>query len=217
MRILSGAILFFLLFYITPGTEMYDDTHKKNKLDSHKIPGVSLIQNFQSRDRRGEFRKIYCRSQLNEINLFPEMEECFFSLSHKNVIRGMHFQLPPHACAKLVTVITGRVLDVICDLRKNSPTYLQSTFFSLSADIPESLYIPPGCAHGFLSLEDNTLMLYNTTAEYNPFSDSGIHYRSISFNWPIDEKDAVVSDRDKTLLPLVDFDTPFYFNREGSL
>lgn len=193
---------------------MSNDNHEKKQHNSFKIPGVFMIENFQSHDRRGEFRKIYCRSQLNKINLFPKMEECFFSTSHKNVVRGMHFQLPPHSCAKLVTVISGSVLDVICDLRKNSPTYLQTEFFHLSADTSVSLYIPLGCAHGFLSLENNTLMLYNTTAEYNPALDAGIHYRSIAFDWPIDEQETIISDRDKNLLPLADFASPFCFENE---
>ena len=196
---------------------MHNDIHEKEQYNSLKIPGLSIIENFQSHDIRGDFRKIYCRSQLNKIHLFPEMEECFFSISHKNVIRGMHFQLPPHACAKLVTVITGRVLDIVCDLRKNSPAYLQPEIFHLSADTPVSLYIPPGCAHGFLSLENNTLMLYNTTAEYNPALDSGIHYRSIALDWPVSEKEAIVSDRDKKLPSLSDFDSPFYFDKECPL
>ena len=181
-----------------------------------KIPGVTVVADFYSFDDRGSFRKIYCSSKLEKLSFDAPMQECFISISRKNVIRGMHFQTPPSSCAKLITVLRGSVIDVICDLRKNSPAYLQTDAFLIPSGSRESVYIPDGCAHGFLALEDDTMMLYNTTAEYNPIADKGVHYTSIDFDWPVASKDVIVSERDSSMPSVQEFATPFYFTEEVS-
>jgi len=124
------------------------------------------------------------------------------------VVRGMHFQRPPFEHSKLVYVINGSILDVVLDIRKGSKTY--GKFFSIELNENEntSLYIPVGFAHGFKALEDNTLMLYNVSGVYNRECDQGIKWDSIGFNWNI--SNPVLSDRDRTFIPLSDFETPFH-------
>ncbi len=166
------------------------------------IYGIFLLKNFYSEDSRGKFLKIHQANQLPQEIAKLHFRELFVSTSKKNVLRGMHFQLPPHAVDKMVTVIRGNVLDVIFDMRKNSPTF-GKTFSIYLGDNYEfrSIFIPIGCAHGFLSLEDQTEMLYQTTCEFHPESDFGFNYNSFGFNWQIDEKDLILSEKDKILPP----------------
>ena len=166
------------------------------------ICGLFLLKNFCADDLRGRFLKIHQANQLPEEIANLHFRETFISTSQKNVLRGMHFQLPPHAVEKLVTVIRGNVLDVIFDMRKQSPTFgkIFSIYLGDNSDF-RSLFIPSGCAHGFLALEDQTEMLYQTTCEFHPASDSGFNYNSFGFNWQIDEKKLILSDKDKNLKP----------------
>jgi dTDP-4-dehydrorhamnose 3,5-epimerase len=122
------------------------------------------------------------------------------SCSHKGVIRGLHFQNPPHAQGKLVRVVKGSVLDVAVDIRKNSSTYGQHISVELSALNHEMLWIPPGFAHGFLSLEDDTIFLYKCTNNYNKESEGGLLWNdeSININWGIENP--IVSEKDMELM-----------------
>lgn len=176
------------------------------EIEETEISGLFLINNFKSQDKRGIFVKTFHAKIFLEAGLNIDFKESYFSLSYKNVIRGMHFQLPPEDHAKLVYVTAGEILDVVVDLRKGSPTFKQWATFSLCQG-GKSVYIPSGCAHGFLTLTESATVVYNVTSVYAPQADSGIKWNSIGFDWPVDNP--VVSDRDEQFIALDNFSSPF--------
>ena len=158
-------------------------------------------------DRRGAFTKYFAEKEMRGQGMEMQVREVYFSLSDKNVIRGMHFQVPPAHHAKFVCVSHGAVRDVILDLRKDSPDYGKAKDIILTAEDHLALYIPPGFAHGFLSLENNTVMHYLVSSEHSPEHDAGIRWDSFAYDWKI--TDPVLSDRDKTMPPFGAFKSPF--------
>ncbi|MDD4295214.1 MAG: dTDP-4-dehydrorhamnose 3,5-epimerase [Candidatus Omnitrophica bacterium] len=170
-----------------------------------KIKDVLLVENKVFKDARGDFVKLFNSDVFSKLGM--EIKESYYSVSMKDVIRGMHFQLPPCDHVKLVSVLEGSVLDVILDLRKNSSTYGKYVTIELSANHPGSLYIPKGCAHGFLSLEDNTKMIYYVSTVYAQKLDFGIVYDSFGFQWPVENP--IVSERDKGFVEFNKFKSPF--------
>lgn len=158
-------------------------------------------------DNRGYFLKTFHENTFIDLGLNTDWKEEYFSESQQGVVRGMHFQTPPYDHFKLVTCIKGRVLDVVCDLRKESKTFKNVFSFELSGDNATQLYIPKGCAHGFLALEDNSIMFYKVSTVYNPSHDSGILWNSIDFEWP--NKGLIISERDLSHQPINQFNTPF--------
>ena len=177
------------------------------KITPTKLPGVFVIEPNSFQDERGFFVKVFHEETFKEHKLEHEFKESFFSVSNKNVIRGMHFHLPPKDHSKLVYVTQGKVLDVVVDLRKNSHTYGQYISAELSADNHQMMYIPKGCGHGFVSLEDNTCTIYLQTGVYSQEFDSGIHFDSFGFTWPLEKP--IVSKRDSEMILLQDFVSPF--------
>ena len=173
------------------------------KIEKTEIEGVLIIDNFNAIDNRGLFAKTYNKFFFNENNLDFEIKESYYSISMKNVIRGMHFQLPPNDHEKLVYVPKGSIIDVVIDLRKESKTFKQFISVELSEENKKSIFIPKGLAHGFKSLKNNTITVYNVSTEYNNKSDQGITYNSFGYNWNV--KDPLLSKRDKTFLSLNDF------------
>jgi dTDP-4-dehydrorhamnose 3,5-epimerase len=171
----------------------------KNK--STTLQGVMILENFVSHDKRGTFVKTFHANTFQENNLASAFRESYYSTSHKDVIRGMHFQLPPHDHDKLVYVVQGEILDVVVDLRKDSPSYLQHVALRLEEG-GNSIYVPRGCAHGFLTLSDTATVVYNVTSEYEPTADSGIKWDSIGFEWPI--LSPIISERDEQFPKLRD-------------
>ena len=172
------------------------------QIEETSIQGVFLINNFFSQDKRGTFTKTFHAEQFAGAGLRTDFKESYYSTSIKNVIRGMHFQLPPHAHAKMVYVTHGEILDVVVDLRRGSTNFKQSASFVLKAE-GKSVYIPEGCAHGFLTLSETATVVYNVTSVYAPEADQGIHWNSLDFNWPVDQP--IVSDRDAGFIGLHDF------------
>jgi dTDP-4-dehydrorhamnose 3,5-epimerase/CDP-3, 6-dideoxy-D-glycero-D-glycero-4-hexulose-5-epimerase len=173
------------------------------KIERTEIEGVFIIDNFNAADDRGLFVKSFNKNTFKENNLDFEIRESYYSISNKNVIRGMHFQLPPYDHEKLVYVPKGSILDVIVDLRKKSKTYKQHISINLSEENKKSIFIPKGLAHGFKSMKDGTITVYNVASEYNADFDSGIKFDSFDFNW--DSKDIVMSNRDKEFQSLDSF------------
>ena len=169
-----------------------------------KILGVYTGKCFFSEDLRGSFHKIYSFSGSE----FPVFKESYLSISHSNVIRGMHYQAPPHAVNKLVTILSGSALDVVFDMRRDSPTYRQIATFTLKAEERTFVFIPSGCAHGFLAYEDHTALLYHVTQPYAPKFDSGIRFDSFGFHWPISGT-PILSDRDLQMAPFNENTNPF--------
>jgi dTDP-4-dehydrorhamnose 3,5-epimerase len=172
-------------------------------IEKTPIKDLFIINNFYASDNRGSFVKTFNKNLFNDIDLNLEIRESYFSISKINVIRGMHFQLPPHDGDKLVYVPKGRILDVVVDLRKNSPTFKKFISVELSDHNKKSIIIPKGLAHGFKSLLDDTITVYNVSAEYNPKTDTGIAYNSFGFDWQIDKP--IVSQRDSKLMDLNSF------------
>lgn len=164
------------------------------KIQDTFIEGLKLIHSVNFEDLRGSFTKVLNVDFFNENHLETEYKESYYSISAKNVIRGMHFQVPPAEHTKLVYVNHGSILDVIVDIRKNSPTYGQHYRLKIDCNNPILVYIPAGCAHGFLSLEDNTMVTYLQTSCYDKECDKGIKYDSFGMNWGIENP--IMSERD---------------------
>ncbi|MBM3233185.1 dTDP-4-dehydrorhamnose 3,5-epimerase [Candidatus Pacearchaeota archaeon] len=160
-------------------------------------------------DVRGNFFENYNEMKMQEAGISGHFPLEFQSTSKKGVIRGMHFQKKPFAQCKLVRVVNGKVLDVVVDIRKNSPTYGKWISVLLSADNKVMLWIPEGFAHGFLALEDNTLMLYKLTNHYDSASLSGILWNdpALAIDWQLEKhgiEKVIVSEKDKKLSLLRD-------------
>lgn len=180
------------------------------KLIDEPLPGVKILRPFVFEDARGNFVKPFHEGQLASHGIAINVREEFFSTSGAGVIRGMHFQVPPHAHNKLVYCISGKVIDVLLDLRKDSPTHGQSTSFELSATNRHIVFIPIGFAHGFISVEENACLVYKTDAVHAPDSDRGILWNSFGFGWPLAEGyEPPISARDQGHPSFADFDSPF--------
>lgn len=173
------------------------------------ISGVFEIDLFHAGDDRGSFVKTLHRPTLEANNLVGTFDESFYSTNKKGVIRGMHFQHPPHDHAKIVYCTSGRLLDVILDIRLGSPTYGQWATVELSGDNRKAVYLPTGMAHGFCVFEDHTTMVYLTSTVHNPGADDGIRIDSFGFDWPIN--DPIRSARDLEFQGLEEFESPFIF------
>jgi dTDP-4-dehydrorhamnose 3,5-epimerase/CDP-3, 6-dideoxy-D-glycero-D-glycero-4-hexulose-5-epimerase len=141
------------------------------------------------------------------LSLNTDFAELYYSINKKDVIRGMHFQTPPVDHVKLVYVIAGKIHDVCLDLRRNSKTFGKYFDCLLSGDDTRYLYIPRGIAHGFASLEDNTIVHYAQTTCHAQTHDCGIKYDSFGFNWNI--QNPIVSGRDKSFPNFADFHSEF--------
>lgn len=171
------------------------------------IKEIKIIDNFNADDDRGAFVKIYNDDAFMDYGIQMQIQEIFYSVSRKNVIRGMHFQTAPYDHDKLVHIIAGKVKDVIVDLRKDSPTYQKSICIELSATKKQAVYIPRGFAHGFLSLEDNTIMMYMVSEGYAAAHDAGIRWDSIDMDWNV--SNPIVSKRDSEFVSLKEYQSPF--------
>jgi len=165
------------------------------------------------RDARGTFVKTFHEATFAELGLRTRFTEQFYTTSMRGVLRGLHFQSPPYDHAKLVYCTAGRVLDVGVDLRRGSPTYGQHLKVELSAETGNMVYLPPGIAHGFLTIADSATLVYNVTSMYEPIADTGIRWDSAGIEWPVDTPQ--VSERDSRLPTLGAFDSPFDFNASG--
>jgi dTDP-4-dehydrorhamnose 3,5-epimerase len=179
----------------------------KMKYSETEIQGVFLIENLLFQDERGKFIKTYQKSIFNEMGLKFDLKESFFSISALGVIRGLHFQFPPFAQEKLVYVPKGRIMDIVLDIRVNSPSYNKYIVVELSEENGYSIYIPTGCAHGFQSLENDTITFYSQGAEYEPSADGGINPLSLGIEWPI--KEYILSQKDRNFKHITDFESPF--------
>lgn len=166
-----------------------------------------LIENFYVGDKRGCFSKCFEKNIFREHGIEFNVDETFMSVSARNVIRGLHFQIH-NPQAKLVTVLRGKALDVIVDLRMSSPTYKKWIGVELSEENHNALYIPRGFAHGFASLEDETIILYQCDGKYDKETDTGVLYNSEELNiaWPIEECCAIHSQRDLQLMSIEEYE-----------
>lgn len=180
------------------------------KFTKGEIDGLWVIEPKVFGDHRGYFMETFQHERFkaetgHNVNFVQDNE----SLSSKGVLRGMHFQKPPHAQGKLVRVISGSVLDVAVDIRKDSPTYGKHQSILLTGENKTQFYIPPGFAHGFLTLEDNTLFSYKCTDFYHPESEGSIAWfdKDLAINWG--DIAPVISDKDRDAEGFASFNSPF--------
>jgi dTDP-4-dehydrorhamnose 3,5-epimerase len=162
------------------------------------IAGVLLITPERIPDERGFFVKTWGEDDF-ETHGLAHMVARNMSFNHvRGTLRGMHFQRAPHAESKLVSALTGAIFDVAVDLRPDSPTYLRWVGKELRAERGEMLYVPEGCAHGFVTLEPNTTIEYLISAFYAPEASSGVRWNDPRFGirWPVEA--TVLSERDRT-------------------
>ena len=158
-------------------------------------------------DNRGLFVKTFQKNIFRDFGLEFDFEEEYYSCSKKGVLRGLHFQLPPHEHSKLVYCIEGNVFDAVVDLRINSMTYGEYVTVELSAKKANMLYVPPGLAHGFYVLSKRATMVYKVSTVYSPKYDTGILWNSTGIPWP--DKNPIISKRDSQFLKFEQFKSPF--------
>lgn len=176
-----------------------------------ELPGLLLIEPRQFSDERGYFFESYQQELFAKFGIHNTFVQDNQSLSKRNVLRGLHFQAPPYEQGKLVRVIKGAALDVIVDIRKGSPAYGLHITVLLNEVNHSMLWIPPGFAHGFLSMEDDTIFYYKCTNYYNRESEGGILWndKDLAINWQADNP--IVSEKDLQLPPFNQLNTPFNF------
>ena len=166
------------------------------KIIDQLLPGVFLLNCAHHQDLRGSFTKLFHSESLALQGVNFVVAESFLTRSSAGVLRGMHFQIGEAAHEKLVYCMRGSVLDVVVDVRPESPKFNQPVAIELSDDEPMALLISKGYAHGFLSLRDESWMLYSTTTAHCPELDRGVLWSSIDFNWPVQHP--LLSERDRT-------------------
>lgn len=173
------------------------------------LSGVFLIKPKVFEDERGHFFESYNQKVFEENGLELNFVQDNQSLSQKGVLRGLHFQKPPFAQGKLIRVIKGSVLDVAVDIRKNSSTYGQSIAIEISEYNKLMFYIPEGFAHGFLTLEDNTIFSYKCTNFFHKESEGSLLWSDsdLNINWNI--KDPILSEKDQQSPEFKSFISPF--------
>jgi dTDP-4-dehydrorhamnose 3,5-epimerase len=175
------------------------------------LPDVWRVRPRVHRDERGFFVERWRRSTFARLGL-PDLVQDNHSRSTQWALRGLHFQAPPHAQGKLVSVVRGRVYDVAVDLRRGSPSYGRWAGAVLSARVAEHLWLPPGFAHGFLVLSKSADVLYKSSAEYAPDAEGGLAWDDpdLAIGWPLPAGTRpLVSGKDAALPPFASFESPF--------
>lgn len=173
------------------------------------LGGVLELRPRRFDDSRGSFSETYNRRMLSKVGVEDEFVQDNHSISVRaGTVRGLHLQLEPHAQAKLVRVLRGRILDVAVDLRPGSPTYRRYAAAELSASLGNQLWIPKGFAHGFCTLEPETEVFYKVTAYYSPSADRSIRWDDpeLGIVWPVESSKVNLSERDRLAPSLAEFE-----------
>lgn len=176
-----------------------------------ELPGLFIIEPNVFGDQRGYFLESFnlneFETHIGKINFVQDNE----SKSVYGVLRGLHFQKPPFTQAKLVRCIQGKILDVVVDMRKGSPTYGRHLDIELSGDDKRQLFIPKGFAHGFIVLSDEAVFAYKVDNFYTPTHDSGIAWNDpkLGIAWKVPLNEIILSEKDKVLKALSEIDSPF--------
>ena len=181
------------------------------KFTKTSIEGLVIIDPTVFGDNRGYFLESYNEKELKEVIGNVSFVQDNESKSSKGVLRGLHFQKPPFAQAKLVRCIEGKVLDVAVDIRKNSKTYGQHFTTELSGENKKQVFIPRGFAHGFLVLSESAIFAYKVDNTYAPEHDAGFRWNDpiVNIQWGLSESEVLVSDKDAQLPFFNEFDSPF--------
>lgn len=179
------------------------------EISTTPIADILIIKPKVFGDHRGHFFESYREDRLKDYGVKEDFIQDNQSLSSKGILRGLHFQMNPYAQGKLVRVVKGAVLDVAVDIRKYSSTYGQHVAVKLSEENKTMMYVPPGFAHGFVTLADDTIFLYKCTNYYHKESEGSVLWNSpeLNIDWGIDNP--VLSEKDKIATPFSEFDSPF--------
>ena len=184
------------------------------QIEAYVLPGLYLITPRRFGDDRGFFAETWSRKVLAAGGIDVDFVQDNHSLSRKvGTVRGLHFQSPPHAQAKLVRCGRGRLFDVAVDLRRGSPTYGKWAGVELSAENGKQLFIPAGFGHGFVTREPDTEIVYKCTAHYDRASDGAVAWDSVGIDW--DVADPLLSDKDRDAQPLAELKSPFVFEEQA--
>ena len=171
------------------------------------IEGCFEIQPRVFSDERGRFVKLFHEELFTEMGLMGRFEEEYYSVSPARVLRGLHFQVPPNGHVKLVSCLKGSILDVVYDLRSQSGSAGKVFSLELSSEKGNMLYVPEGLAHGFYVQGKSATFLSMNSRKFSPESDRGIRWDSIPFQWP--DRNPVISEKDREMVPLGEFNNPF--------
>ena len=185
------------------------------KIVSAPIPGVKIISPRFFHDHRGYFAETHSNNKFLEHGIDVDFVQDNLSFSaKKGTVRGLHFQIHPFAQWKLISAVTGSVLDVAVDIRQGSPSYGKYFEMVVDSENRNQLLLPAGFAHGFIALEDDTLVTYKVSASYSPDHEKGIHWADpdIAIDWPNMEEEAILSDKDRQLPKLADLPEYFTFS-----
>ncbi|MDA7455180.1 dTDP-4-dehydrorhamnose 3,5-epimerase [Planktomarina temperata] len=173
------------------------------------------INPFRFRDSRGFFGETYSRRRHAEMGIDVDFVQDNHSLSRAvGTLRGLHFQAPPAAQGKLVRCGRGAIFDVAVDIRRGSPTYGQWEGYELTAENGHQLYVPVGFAHGFVTLEPDSEIVYKCTDYYAPETEGAVRWDSCGIDWPL-SVDPILSDKDATAPALADFHSPFIYGENS--
>lgn len=188
------------------------------QIDTTPLPGVLILTPRRFGDARGFFSETWNARTFRENGIETEFVQDNHSLSAAaGTVRGLHFQAPPHAQAKLVRCGRGRLFDVAVDIRRGSPTYGSWTGVELSFETGRQLLIPEGFAHGFMTLEPETEIVYKCSDYYAPETEGAVIWndQEIAIDWPNGGADAILSEKDAAAPPLSEIDTPFACGEPG--
>jgi dTDP-4-dehydrorhamnose 3,5-epimerase len=182
------------------------------KAEPLAIPEVVLIETRTFADDRGSFSETWNRRAFRDAGIDAEfVQDNHAKSASAGTVRGLHYQVPPHAQGKLVRVVRGAIFDVAVDIRKDSPTYGQWVGATLSAENTHQLWVPAGFAHGYATLEDDTEVIYKVTDFYAPECEGGVLWNDpdLAIDWPVDTASALLSEKDLKLPGFRDFVSPF--------
>lgn len=179
------------------------------QLHSTKIPGCFELELNVFKDQRGRFVKTFHEDIFASHQLETHFAEAYYSYSTQNVLRGLHFQIPPQDHTKMVHCAQGEIIDAVVDLRVGSPTYGQFEVFELSAEKGNSAYIPPGLAHGFYIVSETALVIYQVSTVYAPEHEQGLLWNSAEIPWP--SPNPIISEKDQGWKTLADYESPFVY------
>lgn len=179
------------------------------QINKTTLDGCLRLEPKIFRDHRGTSIKLFHIEDFRDCGINSNFVEDLIVVSNKNVLRGLHFQNPPFAQAKLVYCVKGSILDVVLDIRRDSPTYGNYEMFSIDASNFSMLYIKEGFAHGYLSLEDDTVVMYKMSSVYNKELEGGIRWNSIDIPWGISKP--IISERDERFVAFNDFRSNFNY------
>jgi dTDP-4-dehydrorhamnose 3,5-epimerase len=174
------------------------------KFTETSLKGAYIVTPEPFIDDRGLFARVFCKKEFSVIGHSGEFVQINHSVNNlKGTFRGIHYQLPPFGEIKLIRCVSGRVYDIIVDIRSGSPTFLKSIAVVISQENMKMMYVPAGFAHGFITLEDNSQLIYHHTAFYEPGYEAGLRYDDPELQLELPLKPVVITEKDRNH-PLID-------------